>query len=161
MCLYALLMGRLLESPFGIVAFAWAFIAWAAFRNHLADAQAMAISMTVILFAAALALGAVSSDHAIVVAHLSLALAPAAVAFSCVTFYVAHIRRPRGDEPLVDWTSAVATAAAAKVGRRSAPMPPTIVVGQNGPQIQAGSNDVNPTKAINQNEKPVTDEQAA
>ena len=115
MCLYALVAGRLLESPFGIVAFAWGFIAWASFRNRLADAQAMAISMTVILFAAALAYGAASGDHASLVAHLSLALAPAAVAFACVTFYISHIRRPRVEEPLLDWSSAVAQAAVAKM----------------------------------------------
>lgn len=144
MCAHALLMGRLLESPFGIVSFAWAFIAWAAFRNRLADAEAMSISMTAILFIAALAFGAASRDHASVVAHLSLALAPAAVAFACVTFYIAHIRRPRVDEPVLDWASAIARAAVVKMGKRDAVMPPPIVIGEGSPAFPTHLNDADP-----------------
>ena len=161
MSLHALLMGRLLESFFGIAAFAWGFIAWASFRNRLDDAQAIAISMTAILFAAALAFGAASGDHASVVAHLSLALAPAAVGFACVVLYIAHIRRPRVDEPLTDWTSAVAMAAAAKIGKRTVAMPPPIVVGEGGPQLTAEGNDLGAARTGEPADNAVSDERAA
>lgn len=161
MSLHALLMGRLLESPFGIVAFAWGYIAWATLRNRLADAEAMAISMAAILFASSIAFGALSGDHASVVAHLSLALAPAAVAFACVTLYIAHIRRPRVDEPLLDWTSAVAMAAAAKIGKRTVMMPPTIVVGEGAPQLSAEANDVGAARTGKPADNAVAGERAA
>lgn len=141
MCAHALLMGRALESFFGIVALGWAWIAWAALRNRLADAEAMALSMTVILFASSIAFLLVSSDTANVVAHLSLALTPAAVGFACVAMLIRHMRRPRLDDPLVNWSTAVAMAAAARIGKRSRAMPGPVAVANDSPRLAPIAND--------------------
>jgi hypothetical protein len=141
MCVHALVMGRALESIFGIVAFAWGWMAWAALYNRLADAEAMAVSMTVILFASALAFIATSSDTSNVTAHLSLALIPAVVGFACVAFFIRHMRQPPVEESLIDWSTAVAMAAAAKIRKGAKAVPQPITVDAGGLQFDRGAND--------------------
>lgn len=130
MCVHALIVGRQLESIFGIAAFAWGWITWTAIFNRLADAQTMAFTMTAILIASSVALVVASNDTSTVIAYLSLALVPAIVAFVCVSYLIWDLQRPRHDDPVADWATAIA--AATPVGKVNARSPAPITVGALG-----------------------------
>ena len=92
---HAALVGRQLESSFGIMLFFWGFVAFCALRGTLEAAQTMAVVMVLLLggVVAATALGTLPSPS---LAYNTMALYPALVSWISVLFYIRYLRQHDG-----------------------------------------------------------------
>lgn len=89
---HAFVVGNLLGSMFFVMVFFWGWVAVHALRGELDVAQAMVITMCLVLFATAGLLIAYPQYFEHELAYYSLALYPAMVSWTSVYFYIRHLR---------------------------------------------------------------------
>jgi len=97
MSMHALVVGKLLESSFFILAFFWGFVAIAAVRGALETAQSMAVLMMALfgmLGIAAMFGGGAPGN----LAYTTFALYPALVSWISIFFYIRYLRSRDGGE---------------------------------------------------------------
>lgn len=142
MCVHALWAGDFLRSPFALVAIAWLWIGGATVLDRLEAAHEMAIAMSVLLLAASIGLGIAGSREANILAHLSLALVPAVVAFACVAVYVPHLRQHVAETSALKIPVVPRKVAAMPRPKPQAIAAPPIVLGSDeGLRLPVGAND--------------------
>lgn len=90
--LHALVVGKLLGSIFFVMVFFWGWVAVHALRGQLDAAQAMVITMCVLLFGTAGLMIAYPQYFEHELAYYTFALYPAMVSWTCTYFYIRHLR---------------------------------------------------------------------
>jgi hypothetical protein len=120
----------------------WLWIAGAAASNHLEAAGVMAIVMSVLLLTTSIGLVVMDPGGENTLAHMSLALVPAVVAFACVALYVRHLRQQTAVEYPLDWVGIIRKGAATPLRKSSAEASPLVAgTSGDGPRLPVGAND--------------------
>ena len=96
--IHALVVGQMLASMFFVMIFFWGWVAVCALRGELELAQAMVITMCILLFATVTMIIAYPHYFEHELAYYSLALYPAMVSWTSVYFYIRHLRTKAGAE---------------------------------------------------------------
>ena len=98
--LHALVVGKILGSTFFVMVFFWGWVAVYALRGQLDVAQAMVITMCVLLFATVGLVIAYPHYFQNEFGYYSLALYPAMVSWTSTYFYIRHLRSKARSEYL-------------------------------------------------------------